>query len=272
MGDNQDQKTLLESISKIRKKFKTETEKDPDRVSLTFLDELNILIRNIFKDNNTDVYTALSPEMLKKWKKRKWLRYVTNFFKKFRLQKTIMFILLAVITGFLVSESLEFYAIDGVFSFKTYVKAMLTEVCFIFLAGYRAAGNIQTFFVSILRGAIFILMLFVISSGILFYGQQTTSDISSIATRIALLEQQIQEKQKTIDFYRNRDWPINVNIHERQKEDLIKELLILKERQIKEKRGASISKLVEWRMYGRAAFRVILLLISALITRRLFRF
>lgn len=272
MTDEHDKK-VIESVNRIRKKFKTETDGNKEeKAQLNFLDELNALIRYIFKDNSTDVYTALSPEALERWKKQKWKRWFSRLFHGINPYKISLFLLLATITGFLVSEALGFYAIDDVFTTKTYVKAILTEVCFIFLSGYRSSGKLATVFVSALRVSIFALMLFVITSQVLFSGAQTESDISNIAQQIEFIQEQIVEKDKLIKFYSDKNWGVNVRLQSEEKAKLVAKLLELKERQIKEKKSENTKDLVRYKTYGRAAFRVIILLISVLITRRLFVF
>ncbi len=268
-----DENKIVESAKSIRKKFRTETEgKTEEETKLSFLDELNSHIRDIFGDNSADVYTALSPEALGKWKKQKWRRWFSKALGGTSLKKTLMFTLLATITAFLVSEALAFYAIDGIYESKTYVKAILTEICFIFLSGYRSEGKIATVLVSGLRISIFVLMLFVITSQTLFTGAQTESDISNIAEQIQFVQEQIREKDKLIEFYREKDWGVNTRLQAEEKSKLVAKLLELKERQIQEKKAENTTDLVRYKTYGRAAFRMIVLLISVLITRRLFTF
>lgn len=263
-------KELLNQVERIRKKFKT-IDSDETENELSYLDELNALIRKIFKDDPTDAYTVLSEKGLERWKKQKFKRLLFRAFKNFRLQKVFYFLLLLTITGFLVSEALNFYAIDGVISTKTYVKAILTEVCFIFLSGYRSEGKIATAWVNVLRAGIFTLMIFVISSQTFLSGAQKASEIDLIDVQVQTIEKQIDEAEAQMKHYKEINWPRNYTQTRIKKEELQEKLLKLREEQASGK-NQSVSQIEKTRTYGKAAFRVLLLFISMLITRRLFRF
>lgn len=265
-----DDKQLIERINKIRGRYKTELE-DEDEVQLSFIDEMNDLIRGIFKDEPTDVYTTLTPGELERWKSKRIRRRISKFFRNFDVLKLAYFLLLASITGFLVSEAIGFYAIAGAVTFKTYVKAILTETCFIFLSGYRAVGKVQTALVGALRVALFCLMLFVISSDVTMKGVSSISEIDKIQEKIVLLEDQIKEKDTAIEFYRKKNWGVNMRKQLDEKDKLVAELLELKKQQI-EGKSSEVSDQIVYQTWGRAAFRIILLLISVLLTRRLFKF
>lgn len=270
MNNINDKDDLLKSVDRIRGRFKTELE-DPDKAQLSFIDELNELIRKIFKDDPTDVYTTLSPGELEKWKKKRFRRWLLKSVRKINIQSLLYFLLLSTITGFLVSEAVSFYAAESLIASKAWIKAILTEICFIFLSGYRATGVAATAFVGILRVCIFCLMLFVITSDIAFKSVSTTNESSNIAQQIELVQEQIKAKDETIKFYRDKKWGVSVNKHEQEKSVLVKKLMKLKEEQGKGK-TEEVSKVVEYQAYGRAAFRVMLMFISVLITRRLFKF
>lgn len=263
-------KEILDAVSNIRGRFKTELE-DPDKAQLSFIDELNELIRKIFKDDPADVYTTLSPGELEKWKKKKLRRWFWKLVRKINIRSLLYFLLLSTITGFLVSEAVSFYAAESMIASKAWIKAILTEICFIFLSGYRASGVAATAFVGILRACIFCLMLFVITSDIAFKSVSTTNESNSIAQQIELVQEQIKAKDETIKFYREKKWGVSVNKHEQEKSVLVEKLMKLKEEQGKGK-TEEVSKVVEYQAYGRAAFRVVLMFISILITRRLFKF
>lgn len=265
-----DDKKLIDSINKIRKQYKSELE-NPDEAQLSFIDELNKLIHGIFKDDPTDVYTALTPGELEKWRGKKLRRAVRRFLHNFSFLRFNYFLLLAGITGFLVSEAIGFYAVAGVITLKTYIKAILTEICFIFLSGYRAVGKIQTAMVSILRAALFALMLFVISSDVTMRGVQAISEIDKIQEKIVFVEEQIAQKDEMIKFYKEKNWGVNVRKQLDEKDKLVKELMALKQEQIDGK-SEEVSDQVLYQTWGRAAFRIILLLTSVLLTRRLFKF
>lgn len=260
---------IVKKIQDLRNGYKVELE-DSEEESMSFLDEINDLIRSIFNDSSLSVYTVFNQESLDKWRKSRFTRWVKNTVFG-NLQKFLYFILLATITGFLVSEALDFYAIDSAIDAKTYVKAILTEVCFIFLSGYRSSGKWQTAGVTVLRTSIFCLMLFVITSKTFIDSSKTTSNTNIIAQQVILLEEQIKEKEKQMDYYLKKDWPRNYSSTRLEKEKLTTKLIALKEKQEK---GATqeVSELIRYKAYGKAFFRVLLLFISMLITRRIFRF
>lgn len=262
-------KEIVEQIQAIQSDYHSK-QVDVVEEEMSFLDRLNKLVQTILNDDSFSVYQSLNKESIEKWHKSRFKRAFIRFFKN-NVQNFFYFLLLVTITGFLVSEALSFYAIDGIISTKTYVKAILTEVCFIFLSGYRSEGKLQTTFVSLLRASIFCLMLFVITSETFVEGRKNIGNTNAIAEQIQIIEEQIEEKEKTIEFYRQKDWGVNVRKHTDDKNELVKELLELKKQQAK---GANtgVSQIEEYKMYGKAFFRVLLLLISALITRRLFKF
>lgn len=270
MSEIEDKEGLLKSVKNIRNRFKTELE-DPDEQQLSFIDELNELIKKIFKDDPLDVYTTLSPGELEKWKKKRFRRWISRKIGGINYKSWMYFLLLSVITGFLVSEAVSFYAVESLIAGKAWIKAILTEVCFIFLSGYRAAGWAQTAFVSTLRVSIFCLMLFVITSDLALKSVTTTAESTNISQQVELIEGQIADTQKTIDFYKSKGWGVSVNKHELEKRALVEKLIKLKEKQ-GEGKTTDVSKTVEYQAYGRAAFRVMLMFISILITRRLFKF
>ncbi len=265
-----DKQELVSSIDKIRSRFKTELA-DPDQAQLSFIDELNELIRKIFKDDPTDVYTTLSPGELEKWKKQRFRRWVSRVVRNISIRGILYFLLLATITGFLVSEAFPFYAAEGASVSKTWLKAILTEVSFIFLSGYRAVGWVQTALAGLLRVGVFSLMLFVITSDLAFRSVSTTATSDNIKQQIELVEQQIKSKDETIEFYKKKGWGISVNNHEKEKQLLVEKLFKLKEQQ-GEGKVEAVSDVKEYQAYGGAAFRVMLMLISVLITRRIFKF
>jgi len=262
---------ILKAAEKIRNSYATKFV-DEEEEQLSFIDEVNKLLQSIFKDNPSDVYTALSPEKLEKWKKSKWRRFRSLFMNREQLQKIFYIALLTTITAFLVSEALPFYALGGVVATSTYVKAILTEVCFIFLNGYRSVGKLQTTAVIALRVSIFVLMMFVITSRVIFESAENVSEISNVQSQIELLIVDIAKKEETIEFYRKKNWGVNVRMQEEVRDKLREELLKLKTRQLETKKSEAVSDLIVFKAWGRAAFRMLLLLISVLISRRLFHF
>ena len=168
------------------------------------------------------------------------------------------------------SEALPFYG-EGEITAKTWLQAILTEVCFIFLSGYRADPGIQKWLVGLLRTSIFALMLFVITSEITLKGTRDIDQIDNLADRIARIEKQIDSINKEIDYYKSIDWKWRMTQGIKKRDELEKQVQELKEKQ-SESGTKEVSKLLQYKIYGKAAFRVILLMISVLITRRLFSF
>lgn len=267
----EEDKELLEQAERIRQGYKS-IETDEEEEQLSFLDELNALVRYILKGEPVDIYTLLTPQELERWKKAKLKRHVKRLLGKVFDRSNLYLILLVTITLFLITEALPFYAIAGIVTTKTYVKAILTEVCFLFLAGYRSKGRVQTALVSILRTSIFCLMLLVISSEVTLEGARDVSKISNIANRIERLEKQIDKTEIDIERYRSIKWPRNMTTSIRKREQLEIQVQELRYRQESEGASENVSKLIEYKTYGKAAFRLILMFVSVLITRRLWRF
>ena len=261
-----DDKQILESVGRLRKKFKTEVRQDKDHVKMSFLDEVNALIRKVFKDSDTDVYDAFSPELLEKWKKRRFRRMLA----KINIQKILIFILLMTITGFLVSEALPFYAAAAGITASTWVKAILTEACFIFVSSYRAIGKMQTTMIVFARAGIFALMLFVISSEVTLEGINQVNEIDVISQKIEFIQKQIEQKDELIEFYKKKDWGVNTRKQIDEKDKLVGQLIELKNEQIGGK-NENASDLIIWKTWAKAFFRVVLMFISMLISRRLFK-
>lgn len=260
---------VIKKIDDLRSSYRVELE-DSQEETMSLLDQVNDLIRSIFNDPSISVYTTLSKENLDKWKKSRFKRWLKN--KLFgNVQNFFYFLLLITITGFLVSEALDFYAIGETISTKTYVKAILTEVCFIFLSGYRSDNKVQAIGVSALRVSIFCLMLFVITSKTFIDSSKNTGNTTAIAQQVALIEQQITQKEKDMAYYLKKDWPRNYSATRLEKEKLTNSLIKLREKQA-QGANAQVSELVKYKAYGKAFFRVLLLFISMLVTRRIFTF
>lgn len=268
---NKENEELLKQAEKIKKDYSS-VMADEEEEQFTFLDEVNKLIRILFKDTPTDIYTILSTSELEKWKKQKHKRAIKKFLSKFNIGSSLYFILLATITAFLVTEAIPFYAIAGAVTAGTYIKAVLTEISFIFLSGYKAIGKLEIAFVSLLRVAIFCLMLFIITSEVAMQGTGDIAKINNISIQISSIEKQVQSKEIEIDFYMKKDWGNNARQRIVERDKLNEQLRELKERQIKEGASEEVSSLLSYRMYGKAAFRLILMFISVLISRRIFKF
>lgn len=262
-------KEILQHIRDMKSLYESEPV-DVVEEEMTFLDKMNRLVQLILGDDSFSLYTALDKKSLEDWKKHRFSRWLkktiaTNY------KNTFYFAFLVAITAFLVSEAVTFYADGGVADFKTYVKAILTEISFIFLSGYKVSNWKEKIWTNTLRAGVFCLMLFVISSQTLMNGTQFDSNSKIIQEQILILEGQIKEKEKTIEFYITKGWGNNVRKHTEDKDKLVIKLLDLKEKQAAGS-NSEVSKLVVYKSYGQAFFRVILLFISVLITRRLFIF
>jgi len=259
-------KEILQQIKSMQSSYEAELA-DPIEEEISFIDRLNRLTQLILNDDSFTVYNALDKESLERWKKNRFSRWLRSSY-----HNIFYFALLATITIFLVSEAISFYAQDNMVTGKTYLKAILTEVAFIFLSGYRTVGKLSLAWVSFLRVSIFGLMIFVISNQTFTVGKTNIGEIESISQQVTLVEQQIQEKDRQIKYYRDiKNWPITTKQMVQEKDKLVKKLIKLKEQQAKGK-NKDLSKLEEYKMYGRAAFRVLLLFISVLISRRIFKF
>jgi len=262
-------KLILEQIQSMRSQYQA-AEVDVEEEELSFLDKLNKLVQLILNDSTFSAYTALNPQSLERWHKKKISRAIKKLILS-NYKYTLYFLLLATITGFLVSEALAFYALDGIITTKTYVKAILTEVCFIFLSAYQTKSKLELAWVSMLRVGIFTLMLFVITSQTLDIGTRTISENASIAQQISLIEEQVRTKEDQMAYYQKKDWPRNYSRVSIEKQALLEKLIKLKEEQASGK-NESVSEVERYKMYGRAGFRVLLLFISVLVSRRIFKF
>ncbi len=261
---------ILNQVNKIRERYKTEFQDDENDVELSFIDDVNNLIQKIFKDDPVDVYTALTPNKLEEWKSKRsrwWKKIPIN---KIPINKIAMFMLLITITGFLVSEAVGFYAVDGVITSKVWIKAILTEICFIFVSAYRAEGKLQTSMVTFARVGIFALMLFVISSEVTQQGFNQINEINVIDQKVQLVEEQIKKKEELVKFYIQKGWGINAAKQEEEKQILVEELIKLKNEQIGGK-NESASTIILYKTWARAFFRIVLMFISILISRKLFK-
>ena len=262
-------KEILQHIKEIKADYEA-TPEDVVEEEMSFLDRLNRLVQLVLNDDGFSIYTALDKQSMENWKKKRfsrWLRktIVTNY------KNTFYLVFLVAITTFLVSEAVTFYADGNVADFKTYSKAILTEVAFIFLNGFRTSETLQKIYVNALRAGIFSLMLFAISSQTILSGALYQTNSSAIQEQVQILEKQIAEKEQTIQFYINKGWGNNVKRLAAEKEKLVNKLLELKDKQAQGS-NEKVSNLVVYKSYGQAFFRVLLLLISVLITRRLFSF
>ena len=259
---------ILEHIKGIRADF--EAKPDVVESEMSFLDRLNRLVQLILNDESFTVYAALNQESLDNWKKKRFSRWLRKTFVE-NYKKAFYFAFLASITAFLVSEAVIFYADGATIDTKTYIKAILTEVAFIFLSGSVVKDWTENVGVMPLRAGVFSLMLFVISSQTIYNGTKFQGNSESVESQVELLEKQIAEKEKTIQFYIDKGWGNSVRKQTEDKNKLVDKLIALKEEQAKGS-NQKVSDLVVYKSYGQAFFRVLLLFISVLITRRLFSF
>jgi hypothetical protein len=261
---------ILQHIKDMKSRFAATPVDVVEEAEMTFLDKLNRLSQLILNDDSFAIYQALDKESMEKWKKKRFSRWLkrtiaTNY------KNTFYFMFLASITAFLVSEAVTFYADGQVADAHTYVKAILTEVSFIFLSGYVSKDWKQKIWVNTLRAGVFSLMLFVISSQTILSGTKVSTNSTAIQEQVQLLETQIADKEKTIQFYRDKGWGNSVRKQTEDKNKLVDKLIALKEQQAQGS-NEKVSNQVVYRSYGQAFFRVLLLLISVLITRRLYSF
>lgn len=261
---------ILAGIEGIRQKYEIENI-DLQEEEISFLDSLNDLVSLILNDNSFSITDALNSESFKSWKKNKLSRWIKNKFLV-GYKNVFYFLFLATITLFLASQSLSFYAIAGKITFITYVKALLTEVAFIFVSGYRSSGKLQTVALTALRVSVFSLMLFVISAQTILVGTKSISQSNTIQTEINFVQKEIVEKNKEISYYRDiKNWPVTTKQIIAERDKLSQELIKLRKQQENGK-TTDLNQIQKYNIYGKAIFRVLLLLISVLITRRLFSF
>lgn len=262
-------KKILQQIKDIKSGFESELV-DHVEEEMSFLDKVNKLIRLILGDDTLSIYQALDKESLGRWKKARFSRWLKKVVVG-NLRYSMYFILLSTITCFLVSEALAFYAVNDLIDTKVYVKAILTEVCFIFLSGYRPKAVMEKIWVNVLRAGMFSLMMFVITSQTLKIGTRDSAEIDIIQQQIVLVQDHIKQKEKDIEYFKRINWPRNAARTTIEKQGLLEKLIDLKEQQAKGK-NQDVSKIEVYKMYGKAMFRVLLLFISVLITRRIFSF
>ena len=264
-----DQIKILDKVEDIKKSFASASV-DEEVVKSSFSEKLNSLIQSIFGDDTDSVYELLDKGDLVKYRKWAWARKIKRFITG-NIRNAMYFAFLASIVGFLVSEAVTFYAVDGIVTTKVYVKAILTELSFIFLSGYVADTKRMKLAARALTASVFCLMLFVISAETLKHGTAGNEESKIIATQIITLEQQIKEKEELIKYYVSIKWPRNATTTRIEKEELVKKLLGLKDEQASGK-NEEVTMIEKYKSYGKAFFRVILLFINMLIARRIFKF
>jgi hypothetical protein len=256
-----DDQKLIDRADKMRKDYIT-FNLDEKKEEMLLLDRINEILVTIFGDDTISIEYLFSPG--------KKIPYKWHKFKKTFLPKVFPLVLLIALTAFLVAEASLFYG-DGVRTDYAIFKAVLTEVCFIFISSYRASGILESIAAFLVRIGMVALMLFVISSENFLNTTKTVENASVIAEKVLILEKQIDSKQKTIDMFLAKGWGYTVNRHEAEKSVLEKQLIALKSEQ-QDGANESVTKVVEYKAYGNAFFRFILLFISMLISRRFFRF
>ena len=181
-----------------------------------------------------------------------------------------LFSLQATIILFLVHEAVGFYAVEGIITANTWLMAILTEVCFIFVSAYRAEGKLQTAMAMFARAGIFALMLFVVSSEVTTEGLNKINKIDVISQKIELMEKEIKQKDELIEFYKKKDWGVNVRKQIDEKDKLVKQLVELKNEQI-DGANEKTSDITIWKTWAKGFFRIVLMFINVLISRRLFK-
>jgi len=263
-----DQIQILEKADEIRSRFRSENV-DEEKVQESFMGKMHELLQAIFGDDTEAAYDLLEHGDLKRWRRNSWRRKLRAFFSE--PKKFFYLAMLAATVSFLVSEAVGFYAVGGVITAKTYVKAVLTELSFIFLSGYVASDRVTKWAVRGLTASVFCLMIFVISAQTVRDGISGSTESAHIASQIETLEKQVSQKQKLIEYYIKKDWPRNASVTRLEKEKLVGKLLRLKDEQAAGK-NKQLTDVERYKSYGKAFFRVVLLLINFLITRRIFKF
>ena len=266
-----DTSKIVEAAKKLNERYLSEVDDETEKHEQSFLDEVNDLIRQIFGDRSTDIYTVLTPEALERWKRKRLRRALHRLISRASWRSAFMLLMMVFVTSFLVMEAASFYMVASATAAYAYAKAILTELSFLFLSAYRASSRLELGVASMLRASIFVLMVFVISSDVIKTGVKSTTEISRISEKIALLEEQIKEKDTAIDFYRRKGWGVNMRKQLDEKDKLVAELLKLKQEQI-EGKSHEVADQIRYQTWARAVFRVILVLLNMLIARRLFSF
>jgi len=259
---------ILKAAADIKKKFASESV-DEVKVKESFVEKLHALLQSIFGDETDAAYELLEKGDLSNYRKS-YLKRVTRFLSS-NVKNIFYIAFMTAIVSFLVNEAAIFYAVDGVVTTNAYIQAILTELAFIFLSGYVPMEKAMKWVSRVLLGSVFCLMMFVISAETIKKGTSGSEESRIIAEQVITLEQQIKEKEKLIDYYISINWPKNASSTRLEKEVLVNKLINLKEEQSKGK-NKEVSEVEVYKSYGKAAFRVILLLINLLISRRIFKF
>jgi hypothetical protein len=261
-----DDKDILEKAKEMRRHFETESV-DEEKVQENFSDKLHSLLRSIFGDDTDAAYELVEKGHLKEWRKKAWLRNI----KKVLLGKQLFYITMLIATiAFLVSEAATFYAGGEEITIGAYYKAILTELAFIFLAGYVATDKLGKWLSKGLLVGVFCLMMFVISAETLTDGVDRVSESGHIARQVETLEKQIKEKDDLIEYYIRIEWPRNATTTRIERDQLVKRLLELQDRQA-EGTNEDVAKMEQYKSYGNAFFRGILLMVNILLVRRAFK-
>lgn len=254
-------KNLTDKIAKFKHDYATQYI-DQEQEDFLVLDRVNGIVKDILEDPEVELDYLFTEDKIKKrngfWSKvKKALPVITQS------------ALLIAITSFLVKEAVSFYS-NGEPTLYSYYKAILTEVCFIFLASYQARSLLEKIVAPILRASLFLLMSFVISSQVILDSTKFSTSSTVVDNRVELIKKQIEDKQKTIDFYIGKGWAVSTNKHVKDKEKLQAKL----DEVLSEQRSGltgDVARVNTYKAYGNIAFRVIILMISMLISRRLFR-
>ena len=247
------EKELQEEIEKFRKDYKVSTI-DQETETVSIIERINKILFLIFNDSSVTIENSLKGITFDKIAKRRKVLL--------SLKRIAVFSFLFSIVSFQIYESSSFYG-SGAYSIY---KAILTELCFIYINQIRATTIINKVMVGTVRISIFILMLFVVSSEVITQSKTSINSNNMIDTRIEHLKEAIQEKNNTIEYYKKRDWAISVNKHEKEKSELNSELNELQNRKISGE-NSEMNRIEEYKLYGHIAFRIILMVMVIIITR-----
>lgn len=247
---------LEKKVESIRRDYITSTI-DIKQENALLYHKIRDLVKSIFKDENVDVDHLFTEGEIRTRKMNS------------RITLAVQAALLISITAFMVIEAVAFYS-DGNPSGYSYFKAILTECCFIFMSAYRSDDFPEKYIAPIVRALLFTLMIYVISSGVITNFTMNSNNATVVDRRAEILESQIKDKQKTIDFYISKGWGNTTNRLVKEKDDLLRQL---EKVQTDQQSGSTLTVMEAQKVktYGNIAFRTLMLLVSYLISRRLFQ-
>ena len=112
-------KELIEQAERIKKGYAT-VMADEEEEQLTFLDEVNKLVRIIFKDTPADIYTILAKGELEKWKKQKYKRLFKKYLSNVSIRGILYFIL-----GIITQKKISVHRVTEIQRIKTAFRSIM---------------------------------------------------------------------------------------------------------------------------------------------------